>query len=157
MFRSNSHLCVKSTYEVDENANGQIMRPLFIPVTERPLNPYVRNVQRTNFGFVPHIQTGGNLKRQESSHSPVSTAIRASSMWHRIWVRILQRKPSLQISMQSNLDCSDAAGDVSSMYSTPKASRALAMAILVLVSKNAFANCSPSRMRSQIDMISMGV
>lgn len=45
---------------------------------------------------------------------------------------------------QSDLDCSEAAGDVSSMYSTPKASRALAMAILVLVSKNALANCSPS-------------
>lgn len=45
---------------------------------------------------------------------------------------------------QSALDCSDAAGDVSSMYSTPKASRALAMAILVLVSKKALANCSPS-------------
>lgn len=30
------------------------------------------------------------------------------------------------------------------MYSTPNASRALAMAILVLVSKKAFANCSPS-------------
>ena len=42
------------------------------------------------------------------------------------------------------LDCSDAAGLVSSMYSTPNASSALAIAILVLVSKNAFANCSPS-------------
>ena len=33
---------------------------------------------------------------------------------------------------------------MSSMYSTPNASRALAMAILVLVSKKALANCSPS-------------
>lgn len=30
------------------------------------------------------------------------------------------------------------------MYSTPNASSALAIAILVFVSKNAFANCSPS-------------
>lgn len=30
------------------------------------------------------------------------------------------------------------------MYSTPNASRAFAMAILVLVSKKALANCSPS-------------
>ena len=45
---------------------------------------------------------------------------------------------------QSRRDCSDAAGEVSSMYSTPNESRALAMAILVLVSKKALANCSPS-------------
>ena len=45
---------------------------------------------------------------------------------------------------QSILDCSEAAGEVSSMYSTPKASSALAMAIFVLVSKKALANCSPS-------------
>ena len=45
---------------------------------------------------------------------------------------------------QSLRDCSDAAGEVSSRYSTPKASNALAMAILVLVSKKALANCSPS-------------
>lgn len=59
-------------------------------------------------------------------------------------MRILDFKPSLQIASQSARDCSEAAGEVSSMYSTPKASRALAMAILVLVSKKAFANCSPS-------------
>ena len=78
-------------------------------------------------------------------------------------VRILAFSPSLQISSQSAphdwsipaykramkensplLDCSDAAGLVSSMYSTPNASSALAIAILVLVSKKAFANCSPS-------------
>ena len=47
------------------------------------------------------------------------------------------------------LDCSDAAGLVSSMYSTPNASSAFAIAILVLVSKNAFANCSPSDHRSR--------
>ena len=45
---------------------------------------------------------------------------------------------------QSRRDCSEAAGEVSSIYSTPKASRALAMAILVWVSKKALANCSPS-------------
>ena len=59
-------------------------------------------------------------------------------------MRILDRKPSLQIVSQSRRDCSEAAGDVSSMYSTPNASRALAIAILVFVSKNALANCSPS-------------
>jgi len=51
---------------------------------------------------------------------------------------------------QSARDCSDAAGDVSSMYSTPNASRALAMAILVLVSKKALANCSPSTTHNYI-------
>jgi hypothetical protein len=61
-----------------------------------------------------------------------------------MWVRILDFNPSLQIASQSRRDCSEAAGEVSSIYSTPKASRAFAMAILVLVSKKAFANCSPS-------------
>jgi hypothetical protein len=75
---------------------------------------------------------------------PVSTAIRASSIWHLMCVRILAFNPSLQIASQSLRDCSDAAGEVSSRYSTPKASNALAMAILVLVSKKALANCSPS-------------
>ena len=75
---------------------------------------------------------------------PVSTAIRASSIWHLMWVRILAFNPSLQIASQSLRDCSDAAGEVSSRYSTPKASNALAMEILVLVSKKALANCSPS-------------
>ena len=77
-------------------------------------------------------------------HIPVSTAILASSMWQRMWVRILALSPSLQMASQSARDCSDAAGEVSSMYSTPNASSALAMAILVLVSKKALANCSPS-------------
>ena len=91
----------------------------------------------------------GRLKRgcpqsTKNGHSPVSTAIRASSIWHLICVRTLHLSPSLQIASQSRRDCSEAAGDVSSMYSTPKASRALAMAILVLVSKKALANCSPS-------------
>jgi len=80
---------------------------------------------------------------------PVSTAIRASSIWHLMCVRILAFNPSLQIASQSLRDCSDAAGEVSSRYSTPKASNALAMAILVLVSKKALANCSPSAKTSQ--------
>ena len=50
---------------------------------------------------------------------------------------------------QSLRDCSEAAGEVSSRYSTPKASNAFAMAILVLVSKKALANCSPSVRTSQ--------
>ena len=81
---------------------------------------------------------------EKKINGPVSTAMRASSMLQRMWVRILALKPSLQIASQSKRDCSEAAVDVSSMYSTPKASKALAMAILVLVSKNALANCSPS-------------
>lgn len=76
--------------------------------------------------------------------TPVSTAIRASSMWHRMWVRILDLSPSLQMASQSDRDCSEAAGDVSSMYSTPKSDKALAILILVSVSKKALANCSPS-------------
>lgn len=59
-------------------------------------------------------------------------------------MRILALSPSLQIASQSLRDCSDAAGDVSSMYSTPKSSRAFAILILVSVSKKALANCSPS-------------
>ena len=55
-------------------------------------------------------------------------------------VRILLFNPSLQIASQSLRDCSDAAGDVNSMYSTPKSDRALAILILVSVSKKAFAN-----------------
>lgn len=53
-------------------------------------------------------------------------------------------RPSLQMASQSFRDCSEAAGEVSSRYSTPNLSRALAMAILVWVSKKALANCSPS-------------
>lgn len=64
-------------------------------------------------------------------------------------MRILDRNPSLQMASQSSLDCSEAAGDVSSIYSTPNASSAFAMAILVLVSKNAFANCSPSEKKNK--------
>lgn len=83
-------------------------------------------------------------EKAKKINGPVSTAMRASSILQRMWVRILALKPSLQIASQSRRDCSEAAVDVSSMYSTPKASKALAMAILVLVSKNALANCSPS-------------
>ena len=45
----------------------------------------------------------------------------------------------LQILMQSSRDCSEAAGEVSSIYSTPKSLRACAIRHLVSVSKNAFA------------------
>jgi hypothetical protein len=84
-------------------------------------------------------------KEEETKiNGPVSTAMRASSILQRMCVRILALKPSLQIASQSKRDCSEAAVDVSSMYSTPKASKAFAMAILVLVSKKALANCSPS-------------
>lgn len=75
-------------------------------------------------------------------------------------------RPSLQIASQCALDSGDAAGEVSSMYSTPNASSlydqpriavgvimlecsenwTYAFAILILVSrvKKALANCSPS-------------
>ena len=49
------------------------------------------------------------------------------------------------MAMQSRRDCSEAAGEVNSMYSTPKSSSALAISIFLAVSKKAFANCSPSR------------
>lgn len=65
---------------------------------------------------------------------PVSTAILASSIWHRMWVRILLLSPNLQIFSQSRLDCSDAAGLVNSIYSTPKSDSAWAILILVSVS-----------------------
>lgn len=53
-------------------------------------------------------------------------------------------KPNLQIASQSLRDCSDAAGEVNSIQSTPNLSKAFAIRILVSVSKKAFANCSPS-------------
>ena len=59
-------------------------------------------------------------------------------------MRILAFKPSLQMASQSARDCSEAAGDVNSMYSTPNSSNALAISIFLAVSKKAFANCSPS-------------
>ena len=54
----------------------------------------------------------------------------------------LALSPKLQIISQSLRDCSEDAGEVSSMYSTPNASSAFAILTLVSVSKNAFANCS---------------
>lgn len=57
-------------------------------------------------------------------NAPLSQAILASSMWQRMWVRILDLRPMLQILMQSRRLCSDAAGEVSSMYSTPKSESA---------------------------------
>lgn len=44
-----------------------------------------------------------------------------------IRVKILDLRPSLQIVSQSILDCSEATGEVSSMYSTPKSERAVAL------------------------------
>lgn len=54
--------------------------------------------------------------RTHTPSTPVSTAILASSIWHRMCVRILAFKPSLQIASQSSLDCSEAAGLVNSIY-----------------------------------------
>lgn len=48
--------------------------------------------------------------------TPVSTAILASSIWHRMCVKILAFNPSLQIASQSSLDCSEAAGLVNSIF-----------------------------------------
>lgn len=58
---------------------------------------------------------GDLAKRTHTPSTPVSTARRASSMLQRTCVRILALRPSLQMASQSFLDCSDAAGDVSSM------------------------------------------
>lgn len=52
----------------------------------------------------------------------------------------LALSPRLQIISQSLRDCSEDAGEVSSMYSTPNASSAFAILTLVSVSKKAFAN-----------------
>lgn len=46
-------------------------------------------------------------------------------------------RPRLQIVLQSSSDCCEDAGEVSSMYSTPKPSRACAILIFVSVSKKA--------------------
>jgi len=109
--------------------------------TSTPSTPTPHGRRITSIKFVPFHPD----QWQEGNQSiPVSTAIRASSIWHLMCVRILAFNPSLQIASQSLRDCSDATGEVSSRYSTPKASNALAMAILVLVSKKALANCSPS-------------
>lgn len=71
-------------------------------------------------------------------------------MWQRMWVRILDLSPMLQILMQSSRLCSDAAGDVSSMYSTPKSDSAWAIRHLVSVSKKAFAaKVSPGPIRQR--------
>lgn len=72
--------------------------------------------------------------------TPVSTAILASSIWHLIWVKILLFNPNLQMASQSRLLCSEAAGEVNSIYSTPKSDKAVAILILVSVSKKALAN-----------------
>ena len=52
-------------------------------------------------------------------------------------LRELALSPNLQMSSQSRRDCSDDAGDVSSMYSTPNSSKAFAILIFMSVSKKA--------------------
>jgi hypothetical protein len=54
--------------------------------------------------------------------APVSMASLASSMWQRTWVRILVFSPRLAMRSRSARLCGLAAGEVSSMYSTPNAS-----------------------------------
>lgn len=53
----------------------------------------------------------------------------ANRLTQHLRVRILALSPSLHISIQSCLEPSDAAGDVSSIYSTPNASNALALGL----------------------------
>jgi hypothetical protein len=66
-------------------------------------------------------------------------------MWQRVWVMTLAFKPRLaRVSAVRRLS-GVAIGVVTSMYSTPKASRALAISILSASEKFPLANCSPSR------------
>src|SRR6266513_1303174 len=83
--------------------------------------------------------------RMSMPSTQVWTATRASSMWQRTCVSTFARRGNAAIVRQSSNDWGDATGEVSSMYSTPKASSSFAMAILSAVVKCAFENCSPSR------------
>jgi len=60
-------------------------------------------------------------------------------------VRTFARSGSAAMVLQSSYDCGLATGEVTSMYSTPKASSALAIPIFCSVVKWALENCSPSR------------
>src|SRR5574341_2501817 len=84
-------------------------------------------------------------KRSPIPRTPVSIAAFTSSTTQRAWVITLAPRLSFAMSAASFCDCGDAAGEVTSTYSTPKASRARAISSLSSVRNEARANCSPSR------------
>ena len=67
-----------------------------------------------------------------SPSTPVSSAILASSLWQRMWVRMRACRPSPTIVLTSSRQPGDASGEVSSRYSTPKPSKAMGDADLLL-------------------------
>src|SRR5512133_3097042 len=95
-------------------------------------------------------------KRRPMPRTPVSSAARTSSRTQREWVMTRAPSPSFTISAASRWDCGDAAGEVTSTYSTPKVSSARAISSFSSGRKCAFANCSPSRrvvsMSFQVDL-----
>src|SRR6266540_5445449 len=84
-------------------------------------------------------------KRSPIPRTPVSRAARTSSRTQREWVMTFAPRPSFTICVASRCDCGEAAGEVTSTYSTPKVSSARAISSLSSVRKLARANCSPSR------------
>ena len=77
--------------------------------------------------------------------TPASIDACTSSTTQRACEITFARSPSPAMRSASRCDCGDAAGEVTSTYSTPNASSAVAIAILSSVRKLACENCSPSR------------
>ena len=75
----------------------------------------------------------------------VSTAILASSIEQRVCVSTRAWRFSPEMAWQSARLCGEARGEVSSRYSTPKASNSVAIWIFSSREKKALTNCSPSR------------
>lgn len=84
-------------------------------------------------------------KRRSIPWTPVSTATLAASRRHWMWVTTLALRPKEARTSASLRDWGEATGVVTSMYSMPNSSRALAISTLSWVEKFAFSNCSPSR------------
>ena len=84
-------------------------------------------------------------KRMSTPYTPHSTATCASWRLARVWVRMRALSPRPAIVSQALREAGDATGVVSSMKSTPKASRSFTTSILSSSVKLPSANCSPSR------------
>ncbi len=84
-------------------------------------------------------------KSRPMPRTPVSTAALTSSTTQREWVSTRAASPALTSWIASRCDWGEAAGLVTSMYSTPKVSSARAISSLSSVRKEALENCSPSR------------
>ena len=74
-------------------------------------------------------------KRRPMPRTPVSSAARTSSSTQREWVITFAPRPSFTICEASRCDWGDAAGEVTSTYSTPNVSSARAISILSSVRK----------------------